>query len=371
MSKKLVVFGSFGFGNVGDEAVPLAIQDILERKQIDCKLEVVSRYRKPDMEGVVGLSDLYVEKLEQLSDCPVVLSGGGIIEPHINSCIMRFGAYRKMVRPDSASIVAGSFEYGVTYNWRIKRHLRKLLGELDKVYTRDYLSEIYFQENFRDIPVSTIGDIVLGMLPASYQVRCGEDIAQNEYIAVSLCGIWNDDPNWYSWIVSELALLSNSLDKPIVFVSMSQHFDDDRIEHSIVANHLKKETLKHKPYLIEDILTPREVARVFKDAYLAVSMRLHGCVMSYAQRTPFVGLAYHPKLLGFAQTVGWKQFLLPGQYSIEQDHQRYGHAFSAFTFRKSDLLRVCNDALEFGDFNLLPLFIRNQDEVFTTILGSS
>ena len=364
MQKKLVIFGSFGFGNVGDEAVPLAIQDIFAGVHMDRQLKVVSRFAKPVLDGVLGLDETYRQQLKSLSNKPVVLSGGGIIEPSNSCCLMKFEKYRRFVQPNKMSILAGSFEYGVHYSWQIKRKLSRLLNVVDKIYTRDYISEIFFRENFPDFPVSTIGDVVLGLSPISGSRNAHQNLLPNEYIAVSLCPKWADDSAWYPWIVNELYSLSANLDKQIVFVPMTQHFDYDRNEHRLVADQLMKKDVKHKPVLIEKALSPREVANIFKNAYLATSMRLHGCVLAYAQKTPFVGLSYHPKLLGFAQTTGWRQFMLPKCSRLKQDKSRYGYAFDSSKFTKNDLLEASCNALEFGDFSLLPLFKKNLSDAF-------
>ena len=367
---KLVVFGSFGFGNVGDEAVPYAIEDLLLSIGIERKVTIVSRFNNPNLENIIGLSDSYSPLLEALADTPVIICGGGIIEPREMCCALRFEKYLKMARPSHSAIFAGSFEFGVDYGWTIKRKLRRILSKIDNIYTRDYLSEIYFREHFPELDASAIGDVVLGM-KASELRSSAVEFERQEYISVSLSAAWKDSPDWYDWISTELQTLSNDLDKPLLFVPMSCHkSDDDRIEHQVVIDKIIQLGVKNLPAAIIETLLPRDMAAVFRDSLLIISMRLHGCVMSYGQMTPFVGLSYHPKLSGFAKTVGWQHFVLPYKdIPLKQDKGKYGYVFSSLHLDSGDLCRVANKALEFGSFSLLPLFRENLELSLKGFIG--
>lgn len=368
-SSKLALFGSFGHGNVGDEAVPLALDDILRRAGRPHEIAVVGRWNAVPDKDVIGLGEGYIDQLKALNDKPVVLSGGGIIQPNHMGCLSQFATYRDKVIPSKSSLIACSFEFGVDYSWRMKRRLRRLLGEMEHIYTRDYLSELFFRDVFPEFDVATTGDIVLAMQAAESSHSYIADVG---YIAVSLSQIWEDSPEWLDWMSSELRALSDALDKPILFVPMScAKADDDRKVHDKVMTSLKARPIKNEPVAIEEPLGPREIAAVFRDASLVVSMRLHGCVMSYGQRTPFVALSYHPKLIGFSQTVGWRQFLLPKNISVRQEGGRYGVSFKMQQFVKGDLVSTAMDALTHGSFDLLPLFNRNLTSAFVDFLDEA
>ena len=356
-SKPLVVFGSFGFGNVGDEAVPYAVEDLLSSTPEEYQISVVSRFDSPRLQNVLGLSDRYAKQHAEFIEAPVIICGGGIIEPREMCCALRFGKYLKTHDPLKSSIFAGSFEFGVDYGWSVKRKLRRVFSTLDRIYTRDFISELYLRENFPELEVTTVGDIVLGLRAPdlrSFAVEYGN----KSYITVCLSSAWSNSAEWYEWIAKELQVLSNDLDMPLLFVPMScDKSDDDRVEHQKVISKIKSLRPIHDPVAIEQVMSPRDMAAVFRDSLLVISMRLHGCVMSYGQMTPFVGLSYHPKLSGFAKTVGWQHFVVPHtDLPIRQDLGQYGYAFSSLHLRPGDLCRVSGQALEFGSFNLLPLF---------------
>lgn len=364
---KLTLFGSFGHGNVGDEAVPLAINDILSRAGRPHDIAVVGRWQQIPDESVIGLGDRYNGQLEALNGKPAVLSGGGVIEPRSIGCVSQFDVFRQKVTPSTSSLVAGSFEFGVTYGWRMKRQLRRALGEMEHIYTRDYVSELFFRQEFPEFEVTTTGDVVLAMQAADTTAFAGRVTG---CIAVSLSKIWEDSPGWLDWTAKELLSLSDSLGKPLVFVPMScAKSDDDRIVHKKVCAQLQDLKVRHEPLCIEEVLGPREIAAVFRDASLVISMRLHGCVMAYGQRTPFVALSYHPKLIGFAQTVGCRHFLLPRKIGVHQESGRYGISFDNGQFRKGELVSTAMDAMTHSSFDLLPLFNRDLTSAFVGALG--
>ena len=352
----LVIFGSFGFGNIGDEAVPYAMQDLLEDVNCQVKTHILSRFNAPKIQTVIGLGSDYTSELSALKGAPGLLVGGGVIEPRNMCCVLRYADYMERNQPSASSIFMGSFEFGVKYGWSVKRRLNQLFERLDHVYTRDYLSEIYLRENFPQVNTSTVADAVLAMRPTADRPLQNE-LPNNEYIAVALCGAWKEDKQWYRWIIAELVRLSNSLGKQLVFVPMSCHAsDDDRVEHQKIVDGMIQAGVSQQPWLLNQSLPPRVFAALLRDAALVISMRLHGCVVAYAQQTPFVGLSYHPKLNGFSQTVGWRNFVLPARQPAMQSGGQYGYKFSDLDFDNNDLFNTAHNAMEHGSFNLLPVF---------------
>ncbi len=351
----LVIFGSFGFGNIGDEAVSYAMQDLLEDINYQAQTHILSRFNTPTMPDVIGLGSDYAPELSGLKGAPGLLVGGGIIEPRNMCCALRYADYIKRNQPLGSSIFMGSFEFGVKYGWSVKRRFNQLFERLDHIYTRDYLSEMYLRENFPQVNTSTVADVVLAMRPTTDRPLQNE-LQNDEYIAVSLCGAWKVDRQWYRWIIKELMCLSESLGKLLVFVPMSCHAsDDDRVEHQKIVDGMIQAGVSRQPLLLNQSLPPKIFAALLRDAALVISMRLHGCVIAYAQQTPFVGLSYHPKLNGFSQTVGWRNFVLPAKQPAKQSSGQYGYKFSDLGFENNDLFNTAYNAMEHGSFNLLPL----------------
>ena len=354
----LVVFGSFGYGNVGDEAVPVAISDLLASIDIELDVKAVSRFSQVQMDSVISLGQLD-EKKDALDGCPVIISGGGIVEPNKGACISRYLDYLKVVNPSKTTLLAGSFEFGVNYDWSSKRRIRKALSQCDRIYTRDYISELFFHEEFPECSVSTLGDVVLGMRPAESS-DCLGALGGERFMSVSLCGVWRKSESWYAWVSQELVKIAKENNALLLFVPMSCcESDDDRVVHKEVAQRCRAIDASVSCHVIEAVPGPREVSYIYKQSLLVIAMRLHSCVMAYAQETPFVSLAYHPKLLGFTQTVGWREFVVPRSLQQRQDAGAYGYKFESLDLNAGDLEARVAEALNFSNFKLLPILRNN------------
>lgn len=52
---------------------------------------------------------------------------------------------------------------------------------------------------------------------------------------------------------------------------------------------------------------------LFAEADLVISMRLHGCIMATIEGLPWLGIAYDPKVTGFAEACNWKICFSPAE----------------------------------------------------------
>lgn len=361
---RLTVCGSFGFGNVGDEAIPLAIYDMAEKHDIPVELDILSRFDRPEMTSVVGLGEHDSERRELLKGQPIIMCGGGIIEPRNVSTLLRCQKYLQPKFTPHASLMAVSVDAGIKYgirnNWRIRYAVRNI----EKIYVRDILSEQVLRQLLPGKSVETIGDLVLWLSPSTLDFAY-DQILNDRYIAVSLAGNWNNEPSWYSWICGELSRLSRLYEADIVFIPMScDESDDDREEHRRIKNHMLHVAPDVNTILIETPLMPKTVSTYFSRAFLVVAMRLHGCVMAYAQKTPFVGISYHPKIHGFVDTVGWRKAIVPMKRPKYQSDSLYGYKFDDLNIEKSMLVSAANYAISNGNFSSLEKYKSRIAEVF-------
>lgn len=370
MQVHLTVCGSFGFQNLGDEAIPLALVDIGRRIGIEIVPDVVSRFDKPASTDVIGLGEQDRLRRNSLRRQPLLMSGGGIIENNPNAVIFRCAS---MLRADFASkahLFGISVEPGVSYNWYWKLRLLNVLRRFDVVYTRDEQSEDVLAKMYPSLNVQTIGDLVLWLQPEAGEHRAVQS-SLGKYIAVNLAPRWAGDTGWYEWITKELTQLARTLDAALLFIPMTSEYDDDRAEHRVVRDRLRETASDVRCELIESLPTPRGAATLFGGADLAISMRLHGCVMSYAQRTPCVGLGYHPKLAGFFRTVGLQTAILPDAFPKVQTEGVYGFRFSDLTLPQGALVRKAMHCLATPDFTLLPVLKDRSAVALAKALGAS
>ncbi|MGY3545274.1 polysaccharide pyruvyl transferase WcaK-like protein [Bradyrhizobium sp. USDA 4469] len=336
----------------------------------DIKPDVVCRYDNPAASDVIGLGEHDNFRREPLRQRPLVMSGGGIIENNANAVIFRCASLLRPEFTSKAHLFGISVEPGVTYNLYWKLRLLTILRKFDVIYTRDEISRAVLSNMFPSMDVRTVGDLVLWLQPDFTEHRDMQS-SLGKYIAVNLAPRWTGDANWHRWILEELIQLARTLDAALVFVPMTSEFDDDRAEHRILRDGLAERAPDVRCVLIESLPTPRGAAALFGCAHLAISMRLHGCVMAYAQQTPCVGLGYHPKLAGFFRTVGLEATMLPDDLPRVQTKGTYGFRFADLTLPRGALVERAMNSFSDLNFSALPTLKNRSAAVLAKILGLS
>lgn len=349
--RRLTACGSFGFHNAGDEIIPKALSNMFREINFSVDIDVLSRFDKPDLEGVIGLSD--IDELYRISKQPLFFSGGGIAENKKTCVMIKVNDFLNKIHCSKIGFLGVSFEPGVEYGFSNKRLLKNILSKSSTgcVYTRDYFSESSLLKNIKGITVETIGDIALWSSPSE---TLPENVGlPSNFIAVSLCNTWKDNENWYKWIAHEIEMLHLQTGMSVVFVPMSSKFDDDRVTHRKV-----KSLISNSDYVtcIEQHLLPDEIVKIYSLSSVVIASRLHSCVLAYSQRVPFVGISYHPKLIGFSHTIGCRDYILPRSIPESQTSGYYGYSFEDLNVHKGSLVELAQKSMSDFDFKDLGLY---------------
>lgn len=364
------VCGSFGFGNVGDEALPLAIRDIADQLRPGIDFSVVGRFDNPAINGVVGLNaQKFGKDHRAIMAKPMLLSGGGIIEPQVTATIFRC---RKLISGNTSGMVqlfGASVEPNIHYNPFVKWKLRRAFRNFSAFHVRDVLSAEVMHSLARNQKTEVIGDVVLSMLPSENYTEKFEWSARR-YIAVSLSDSWGLANNFIEWIGAELRRVSIALDAMLVFLPFSTSFSQDMEVAQVVMAKLRELGQNESDLALVDIASnPRHAAAVMKGSILVIAQRLHGCVIAYAQKTPFVALGYHPKLSGFTRTVGWEDFMVPKQLPHKQSDGHYGFRFEDLQIKRGAVEASTIRAVDHNKFDLLEHFKNKQRSIISQFLS--
>lgn len=366
----LTVFGSFGFGNLGDELVPESFRNMLSSVGRSTDVNVLSRFQGVSLGETAPYPDL-ADPSDGPRDGLIVLAGGGIVEPREMSCMNRAFKLRDQ-RPNlEIACHAISVEPGVRFSWRQRRRLEHQLDGMSQVNVRDVLSAEVLTRLMPKTKVRAIGDIALwmehGKIPAAIA-----DLLPDTYIPIVLGDFWST-PDFMDWLTVELAQLARDMNAALLLLPFSGEFGGDLDIYAKLAEKIRREAPDvNAVYPLEtvafDQFEPSVVAAIMQEAPLVVSMRLHGCVLSYAMQTPFVGLAYHPKLRGFAETVGWSRALVPATLPGVQSANTYGFAFEDIACQSGDLCRAAEKALASPDFSGIAYFRQLQCRAIEALL---
>lgn len=363
----VVVCGSFGFLNAGDEAVPLAVADIAQDLGLSVKLAKLSRWEATPDQSVLDLGPAHESKRKDLSHSAVLYAGGGIIDASPNCVLRRCHGHVREMHPRSISALAVSVESGVRYSWMTRRRLRRYLGDMSHISVRDAVSYDSLTAILGRKDVEVAGDLVLSMRAEEPH---GFDLPEKPFLAVTLAPVWSHELAWRNWIARELAAIAEELDLSVFFVPCSPGEKKDLLEHEAVAQMTRSLTAKDVSICRGAGGEPRKLAGIYARASLTVGLRLHACIMSWAQRTPFAGVAYHPKLTGFARTAGVSDWLIPNELPSQQTPGAYGYAWAQLGLRKNALLNVAGEAISRPVFDALDMFKETQRHLLRHILDA-
>lgn len=363
----VTVFGSFGYGNVGDELVPSCVERLSAESGYPIRARPVTRFRSGKLDGIIYLQPEDKALASALAG-KVILCGGGIIEPRDMSCLNQLVLAGRRVGGARFMPFAISTDHSVRYSWRQSRGIRRALGHLPEVYVRDDLSNEALQKLLPGQTVTTVGDIALWLRAEEPPADLFRPL-DTPSIAVTLGDRWTSD-DFISYMADEIARASRQLDMSIDLIPISNTVGPDVEIHTRLQECLReRHGVEARLSLFSGaaILKPGWIAYAYASSAVVVGMRLHACVMAYSQRTPFVAIAYHPKVAGFCKTIAWSDFVLPARLPKQQDDGSYGYRFETLALKRNDLAERIEAALEAPDFSALDFYRRRQRTLWPSI----
>lgn len=339
--KNCLLCGSFGFGNVGDEAIFDVFSDLLTQLQKPLAVNVLTRFRGPQSQSYglpLSIDDDKHLLGESFARVPVIVAGGGIFEPRTNA--VAFKCFKELTSAKRMSAFLGcSFEPG-RYSLFQTRWTRALFRKAQVFTVRDAWSLKIAKEIGR-IDADCIGDLVLSM-EAPNEVHKSK-VSHERYIVVSVCPRW-EGAEWYNWLARELVTVSHSLNACIVFLPMASKNDDDVLVAFSITRIMAAELGFENFEVLQEQFTPRETLQIIANSCLVIGMRLHACVMACASHVPCIPIAYHPKLMAFAVTIGLESVTFPS-FQFEERRQLDEWRFNHSSFDSGLLCRLTDRAM--------------------------
>lgn len=369
MAKILVFGGWFGSGNVGDDAILIGLKRVLEKVVPDA--EVVALSSNPDhTRRVCGVDAIRLQGPRSF----ILQNWAADASYHkafkdADACIISGGTpiydYGHLSRAFHFSIpkFLGKklFCFGIGVK-RIRsrmgaRLLRALLQRADRISTRDRISRAELRRLGIDKPVVVTGDSALNFVPAESTVglrklaECGVDTAR-PMVAVCPRALSKDHRVHYIEPISLKAISDirhsvarvadhlSGLGYEVVFLPMHRFpLDDDLREIESIMQLMSGEA----PKVIDVDMLPEEVMAVLGRMRLVVGLRLHSLILAAAQGIPAVGVDYDPKIRGFMELAGVRDYLLEPSDPADTFIRRVEMALEEREALKKKLLRSCED----------------------------
>jgi polysaccharide pyruvyl transferase CsaB len=313
---RVVLSGYYGYNNLGDEAILVALVQQLRAMAPDVDLVALSGApeRTASALGIRAVNRLAVPAVWQaLRDADLFISGGGSLLQDVTglgSVPYYLGLMRlaKLAGARTMMLGQGVGPLGLpTSRWLVGLEVRGL----DAVTVRDEDSRELLARC--GVPLGRIeltADPVLALAPASPE-RADEIAARlglvpgRPTIAVSV-------RNWNTWYERQLKAFSAVLaqraeawDAQILLLPF--HRPGDEVLSDELRYCLETRPEAHRPHVavLEEDLAPQDMMALLGRVDLLVGMRLHALIMAAAVGTPAVGVVYDPKIAAFAARAGF------------------------------------------------------------------
>ena len=334
-SKKVVVLGGYGFGNLGDEA---ALSILIKRvKESMPASEITIFSYDPDetrrMHGVTAYRQMSFRMPLALIKADVCIIGGAGLINKSNFFGSRLEHFPMYLCPGAPTLLLGllakSFKKKVVFYAvgttavpdPILRILLPLTANLsDTISVRDFLSKKVLEELGVKKKIHVVPEPTLDLKPINAekarQLLQQENVDLNKFlVGLSLRYVGDERVNrklvrvahqLIDWLVEEL-------DAEVIFFPMSRH-KCKRIENDQFLGEEIYRLVKHKERfkMLKKKYTPQNMKGVIGQMRLFIGMRLHSLVFSSSMKVPFIGIIYDEKVWAFLEEIDQKGIELSG-----------------------------------------------------------
>ncbi|MEI6308607.1 MAG: polysaccharide pyruvyl transferase CsaB [bacterium] len=304
--KRILISGYYGFGNTGDEAILSALLKLLRRSH-NAHITVISAHpqRTAQEHGVHSISRLNPLSIVQtIAGADLLISGGGGLLQDVTSSrsllyylsIIRLGCRG----PRQTVLLAQSI--GPIRTPLGRRLTAQTLERVNLITVRDEASaQELVNLGVTTPPVVVTADLAL-LLERSSSEREGELLAglglESEPFLLFCLRRLKNQPFPLDLFVTLARRTSQDLGTRALFLPFQTSFDLPlaRALHEAVPGSV----------FIPAPLSPPDLISLFSHAQVVVGMRLHSLIFAAKARTPFLPLAYDPKVTAFARLFGFE-----------------------------------------------------------------
>lgn len=297
---RATISGYYGYGNLGDDAILLAISRQLEKCQAPVQLTALSRHpeetvRQYGIRAVHRFSPWKVARTIRQSD--VLISGGGSLLQDKTSTrsLLYYLAVIRLAKLMKKPVFVYANGIGPVIKQTNRRKVRDIMDRCDVVTLRDHnsLSELRSLGVSReDLFVTADPAFTLVPDPEKESIRQRYEIpASGNLIGISVRNVAGSEH-----FAMEFARLCDRLTreqgKHIVFLIM-QESEDEAISRQIQT------LMQERSYCVKTPGDPGSMLALIEQMDLVVSMRLHTIIFAADVNVPVVGCVYDPKVAAF------------------------------------------------------------------------
>ncbi len=308
---RVVISGYYGFNNVGDEAILIAMKEALLKQDPSLELTVLSANPKltEGQYGIrsVGRADL-VSILKALRGADLLISGGGSLLQDVTShrSLRYYLSIMTLARMVGCPVMLYAQGIGPIHNAYNRWLTGVVLNRASLVTVRDAASADELRSlGVQRPPVHVTADPVVALPPAAPEV--GAEILRQAGVELGgggpLVGVsvraWHGRERFTTEAAEAFDRLIENDGVRLVFIPM--HFPED-LE---MTNSLRR-VMRHgdQTKVLCNRYHAQELLSAVGHVDLLVAVRLHALIFAAVMNIPGVAISYDPKVDRFANLVG-------------------------------------------------------------------
>lgn len=302
-----IISGYYGFKNVGDDAMLMAIIDNLRMYKKNIRILVLSK-NPTETRRVYNVDSTYRVNLLQIiptmKKSKLLISGGGsLIQDNTSTRSLLY--YLGMIwLAKKMKMKVMIYANGIgPLNKKNNRNLTKrIVNNVDVITLREELSCKELDSlNINKPKIYVTADTAFTINAVSseqsdYLLKSEGIDPKAPYIGFSVRK-WHDHDKYETTIANIADYIIENYGINILFIPM--HYPGDIV---IIENILSK--MKNKGYSIKEKHSVPEILGIIGKTQMLIGMRLHALVFAASIGIPIVGIVYEPKVEGFLEYAG-------------------------------------------------------------------
>ncbi|HHW49371.1 MAG TPA: polysaccharide pyruvyl transferase CsaB [Clostridiaceae bacterium] len=303
----VIISGYYGFNNIGDDAMLMAIINNLRMYNENLKIIVLSKNPMETrlMYWVNSISrvNLFHVFMAMRSASLFIYGGGNIIQDNTSTrSLLYYLGTIWLAKMMKLKVMFYANGIGPLIKNTNKNLTRKILNQVDVITLREKLSLHELESLNIDKPnIILTADPALTVEPVP--LSSVDEIFKKEGIDCQGPFIGFSVRKWqgyerYEKVIAQVAdYVIEKYGLTPLFIPM--HYPDDIYEIERVVS-----LMKGKGYIIRNKYTVPQTLGIISRVEMLIGMRLHALIFAASQGIPLIGLVYEPKIEGFLQYIG-------------------------------------------------------------------
>lgn len=322
-AKKIFIYGVYGAGNLGDEAI---LKCILSQLETLSEYQTIILSKKPDLiykDYKKTSVHPYIFKKAQFFlnsrsfSSILILGGGGILKDYENTptALKNFMEIPMIALKNKyKTMLYSAGVENIIFN-ESRDILKRILNQFDILTVRDPYSKERLKKLGVQKQIYVTGDPAV-LLLSNMKGKRNFDI-DHPLIVVSLRnwfekGYFQTNEksfnNFLSVLAYSLDIIVEKFNAKILFLPFrTVPFDNDKDVMNYVASKMNH---KQNIFILQKVPTFDQLKSIYAQTVLTIGMRLHSLIFSFSSLTPMIAISYSKKIIDFMNYINMNDFTL-------------------------------------------------------------